>query len=181
MLDNIMAHSIVVAKAAQLISRNLRDAGSVISMKKIVAGALIHDIGKTSSLTSNMDHSEIGRQICLENHLDEIAQIVGEHVRLKGFDPNGDCTEKEIVFYADKRVNHDKVVNLKERLEYILGRYGKNREDICNRIIKNFRLCAQVEKKLFNNISFSPEALSDLVKQEKIPYTQFFLKDIAHV
>ena len=123
MLQNIKAHSLVVARVAHLIARSLDDAGCMISIEKVTAGALMHDIGKTSSLESGRDHSEIGRQICLENSLDEIADIVGEHVRLKAYDLNDGFSEKEIVFYSDKRVNHDRIVSLEERLAYILERY----------------------------------------------------------
>ena len=54
----------------------------------------------------------------------EIAPIVGEHVRLKNYHLNGAFSEKEVVYYADKRVKHDRVVTLKERQDYIIERYG---------------------------------------------------------
>ena len=112
------------------------------------AGALLHDIGKTASLKSGQDHSEIGRQICLDNHLEEIAPIVAEHVRLKNYTLNGSYSEKEIVFYADKRVKHDQIVSLNERLAYILNRYGRGREKLSRAIKENFSLCTQVQEKL---------------------------------
>ena len=168
MLDNIKAHSVMVAKAARLIARGLKDAGLEISVLKATAGALMHDIGKTASLKSGKDHAELGRQICLDNHLDEIADIVGDHVRMKSYNLNGSYSEKEVVFYADKRVNHDKIVFLEERLTYILDRYGRNQEDLCRQIRKNFKLCGQVEKKLFSKLNFSSNALSKLVEDENI-------------
>lgn len=168
MLENIKAHSLVVTKVAHLITVGLRDAGLDISIEKVVAGALLHDIGKTASLGTGQDHSEIGRQICLGNHLDEIAVIVGEHVRLKNYNLNGDYSEKEIVFYADKRVNHDRIVSLEDRLTYILERYGKKQEGICRAVRMNFELCKKVEKKLFLKLNFSPESLADLAEHEEI-------------
>ena len=75
-LENITAHSVVVAKVAHLIARVLRGAGFDISVEKTTAGALMHDIGKTASLTSGQDHSELGRQICIRNNFHEIAGIV---------------------------------------------------------------------------------------------------------
>ena len=168
MLDNIKAHSVMVAKAAHLIAGGLKDAGLEISVFKATAGALMHDIGKTASLKSGRDHAEIGRQICLDNYLDEIADIVGDHVRMKNYNLNGSYSEKEVVFYADKRVNHDKIVFLEERLTYILDRYGRNQEDLCRQIRKNFKLCGQVEKKLFSKLNFSSNALSKLVEDENI-------------
>ncbi|UCF56733.1 MAG: HD domain-containing protein [Deltaproteobacteria bacterium] len=164
MLDNIKAHSIVVEKIATIIGRGLKDAGVDISLQRITAGALLHDIGKTLCLNTGGDHASQGKQICLQNHLDEIADIVGEHVRLKNYNPDEAIHEKEIVYYADKRVNHSVVVSLQERLRYLLRRYAKNRGDIRQRIRDNFNLCKAVERKLFANLQFKPEDLADMIK-----------------
>jgi len=163
MLDNIKSHSVVVAKVAHLIARGLLDAGIDVSIEKVVAGALLHDIGKTPSLRSGGDHSEIGRQICLQNHFDGVADIVGEHVIFTDDGLNQIYSEKEIVYYADKRVNHDHIVSLQERLAYILLRYGRNQEDLCRKIRKNFEFCKLVEKRLFKKLDFDPEVLSELI------------------
>ena len=168
MLENIKAHSVVVAKIARLIAKGLEQAGVDISIEKTTAAALMHDIGKTASLKYGGDHTEIGRQICLRNHFEEIADIVREHVIFKDYELDGDYSEKEIVYYADKRVNHDRIVSLDERLAYILERYGNNQQDLCRRIKKNFKLCAKVETKLFTKLNFRPESLSRLVEKEEI-------------
>ena len=166
MLENIKAHSVVVARVTCLIAQALREAEFDISVEMAIAAALMHDIGKTASLKSGQDHSEIGRQICLKNHLNEIAPIVAEHVRLKNYTLNGDFSEKEIVYYADKRVKHDKIVNLDERLAYIIGRYGRNRKDLSKAIERNFSLCEQVEERLFEKLKFSPKSLSYMAENQ---------------
>ncbi len=168
MLDNIKSHSLVVANVAYLISTSLLDAGITISIEKVVAGALMHDIGKTPSLESGQDHSKIGKQICLENDFYEISDIVAEHVRLKNYSMNGLFFETEIVFYSDKRVNHDQVVSLDERLAYILERYGKGNEKRCSAIKGNFEQCKKVEKKLFSRLDFSADRLADMVRNDVI-------------
>ena len=159
MLAHIKAHSVVVARVARMIARGFRDIHTDMSVSKTTAAALMHDIGKTPSLYSGRDHAELGRQICIENGLHEIADIVGEHVRLKNYHLNGVYTEKEVVFYADKRVKHDQIVTLEERQDYILKRYGRNQEDLCRAIKLNFGLCGQLEEKLFSKLKFSPESL----------------------
>ena len=70
-------------------------------------------------------------------------------------------SEKEIVYYADKRVNHDKIVSLQERLAYILERYAKKKKNLHHLIKKNFELCARIEQKLFKWLKFSPESLAE--------------------
>ncbi len=167
MLENIKAHSVVVAKIARLIASGLEKAGLNISVHKATAAALLHDIGKTPSLKYGGDHTEIGKMICLKNHFEEIADIVAEHVIIKGYEFDGDYSEKEIVYYADKRVNHDRIVNLDERLAYILERYGKSQQGLRSRIRENFKLCIKVEGKLFSKLDFRPESLSYLVAGEE--------------
>jgi len=159
MLTHIKAHSIVVARIARKIAQGLQEVNPDISVLKTTAGALLHDIGKTPSLSSGGNHAEIGKRICIENGFSEIAPIVAEHVILKDYRLNGADSEKEVVFYADKRVNHDRIVTLEEREAYILERYGNNQEDLYRKIRLNFRLCGQVEEKLFSKLKFSPESL----------------------
>jgi putative nucleotidyltransferase with HDIG domain len=168
MLDNIKAHSIVVAEIASFIARGLYEAGYDISYEKTIAGALLHDIGKTPSLESGEDHTEIGRRICLENQFVEISDIVKEHVRLKSYELNGDFTEKVVVYYADKRVNHDRIVSLDERLAYILERYAKNLLKFHGLIKANFEKCRSIEKRIFHVLMADPDSLAQLVKKENI-------------
>ena len=168
MLDNIRAHSEVVAKVAHLLARSLAEAGVVISVEMVTAGALLHDIGKTASLREGTDHAELGRRICLRNHLPEIAAIVGEHVKLKNHTRNGNHTEKKVVYYADKRVKHDRIVDLDERLSYLLERYGRDNREVREAIGENFRICRIIEQELFRLLTFGPESLVRLAREEVV-------------
>ena len=168
MLHHIKDHSVTVEKVASLIARGLIEAGEALSLRKVTAGALLHDIAKTLCLGTRQDHAAKGEEICLQNHLEEIADIVGEHIKLRHYAGNAPVHEKEIVYYADKRVNDDQVVSLEERLNYLLAHYGRNKKDLQQLIRENFELCKAVEKKLFAKLNFSPEALPRMVEQEKI-------------
>lgn len=64
-----------------------------------------------------------------------------------------------IVYYADKRVRHNVVVNLDERLEYILDHYGKGTPDRRELIRKNFNKCLALEQHLFHWLPFGPKEL----------------------
>ena len=163
MLDNIRAHSFVVEKVANMIARGNIDAGCDISIEKVTAGSLMHDIGKTLCLNTKDDHAAKGKEICIENNFNEIADIVDEHIRLKSYKPEEDIRVKEIVYYADKRVNHDKIVSLDERLEYLLTRYAGGNKKISHLIIMNFNECKEVEKKLFARLDFRPDELSGII------------------
>jgi uncharacterized protein len=164
MLDHIKDHSIMVEKVASLIARSLVEAGENLSLQKVTAGALLHDIAKTLCLGTGQDHAAKGEEICLQNRLDEIADIVGQHVHLRDYRRSTPIVEKEIVYYADKRVNDDQVVSLEERLNYLLAHYGRNQRDLHRLIRENFELCRALEKKLFAKLEFTPDALPDMIE-----------------
>jgi uncharacterized protein len=166
MLDNIRAHSVVVEQVASLIARCLRQAGENLVLEKVTAGALMHDIAKTLCLRTGENHAVKGREICVDHRCFEIADIVAEHIVLAEYDPHDGVREKEIVYYADKRVNHDVVVSLEQRLEYLLDHYGKNQDSLQNLIRENFSLCKEVEKKIFSRLTFRPEDVAVLIGQQ---------------
>jgi uncharacterized protein len=168
MLENIKAHSIVVEKVASLLARGLRQAGQGVVLEKVSAGALLHDIAKTECLRTKEDHANKGKEICLGHQLYEIADVVAEHIVLSDFDSKNRVREKEIVYYADKRVNHDAVVSLDERLEYLLDRYGRKEKPLCDLIRKNFGVCKEVEKKIFSMLSFHPEDVALLIGRRTV-------------
>jgi len=163
MPEHIRRHSIMVEQAAVRIAEGHIVRNGRLSLEIVRAGALLHDIAKAECLASGGDHAARGREICLALGFEEIAEIVGEHVRLQGFRAEGEVLEKEVVFYADKRVNHDRIVSLEERLEKLIERYGKGREDLERRLARNFEVSRKVERKLFRSLDFPPDALPRLV------------------
>lgn len=165
MLPHIKDHSVMVAKVAETIVRRAGKAAVDISLDLTVAAALLHDIGKSLCLDSDEDHAEVGREICLRHSLHEVADIVGEHVILKNGVPSTGYTEKETVYYADKRVNHDKVVSLDDRLAYILERYGNDNDSLRRAIRRNYERCIMIENRLFADLDFRPEDLVRLVDE----------------
>ena len=76
-----------------------------------------------------------------------IAEIVEQHVVFQNFNLQGGLEEREIVYYADKRVNHDKIVTIEERVHYLLKRYGIT-EEIRGLILQNKTLVLAVERKI---------------------------------
>lgn len=169
MFDNIRAHSLAVARVAEALLTGLTETnGKRINLPErglVIAGALLHDIAKTICLQQDCLHAQKGRDICLEHGFPAVAEIVCEHVLLKEFSieryAQGTFYAKEIVYYADKRVRHDAVVSLEERLSYILERYGNNDEERVGRIRDNFHRCRILEEYLFSRINFAPDELAE--------------------
>jgi hypothetical protein len=88
---------------------------------------------------------------------------VGEHVWLKDDSLDGVYSEKEVVYYADKRVLHTSVVTLAERMHDIIDRYGRNDSRLAQRVRMNFTICKGVERKLFSQLDFRPEDLARMI------------------
>jgi uncharacterized protein len=178
MLANIRAHSLMVARIAELLAHELQKTSSQPpDLQLCVSGALLHDIAKTPCLSSGCNHAKAGAELCRCLGFPEIAKIVAGHVVLPDFSPEryaaGIFSPVEIVYYADKRVLHDQIVSLPERLDYILERYSGG--DTCKQegIRDNFRKCNVLEEKLFSLLDFAPEDLAGLLAQQKSPLAAF--------
>lgn len=171
MFDNIRAHSLTVARVAEALLRGLTatktDETNLPDTHLVLAGALLHDIAKTICLNSECDHARRGRDICLAHGFPAIGEIVREHVVLKEFSTDryaqGIFFAKEIVYYADKRVRHDSIVSLDERMTYIIERYGNNDQQRHLTIQENFKRCQILEYHLFTHINFATDDLADKV------------------
>ena len=167
MLANIRAHSLMVARIAWLLAEELRTKNShPPDLQLCVSGALLHDIAKTPCLKSGCNHAKAGAELCRSLGFPEIAEIVAGHVVRPDFFPErlkaGIFSPGEIVYYADKRVRHDQIVSLPERLEYILEKYGGDDLRKQNGIRDNFKKCELLERQLFSRLDFAPDGLAAL-------------------
>lgn len=180
MLNNIRHHSLVVARIADTLIIELLDDPSESSAPEralVLAGALLHDIAKTPCLDGSCDHASAGGDICRRHGYPEVASIVEEHVILKNHDPkrykNGQFTAREIVYYADKRVRHDQIVSLDERLDYIIEHYGNKDPKLHQLIRDNFLRCRELERALFSFLPFSAESLEHRIRFPQLPETMW--------
>jgi uncharacterized protein len=161
-LENIAAHCRQVCRVALLLTDHL----SLPSLNRdlIRAAAVLHDITKTRSFLTREDHAETGAHLLNDLGYPEVAEIVGQHVRLDRYFASKSTTEAEIVNYADKRVLHDKIVPLCERMGYILEKYGsapERKRDILLLWEKTERL----EERLFDGLPFAPGGISRLLEE----------------
>ena len=161
MLENIVAHSLQVCRVSLLLTDRLGLPG--LNRELIRAAALLHDITKTRSFHTDEDHAETGARLLTDLGYPEVARIVGQHVRLERYALNSSTpTDAEIVNYSDKRVLHDKIVPLSERMGYILEKYGKSPERKGN-ILLLWEKTEKLEKRLFAGLPFFPGDLSGLL------------------
>jgi len=170
MWENIRHHCFLVARVAELLQQRLTGgAQDTANMQRelVVAGGLLHDIAKSKCLEEGCLHAETGAAICGQLGYPEVAEIVANHVILSDFSPDrytrGEFNATELVFYADKRVKHDQLVSLDERLAYILEKYSHDNQRREALILQNFQACRTLERHLFTCLDLSPDDLGTLL------------------
>jgi uncharacterized protein len=156
MLPNIREHSFRVMEVAVFLGQALTEAGFDLSLPLITTGALLHDLGKTASLGTLINHAELGAGILEDLGYPHVAQVVREHVRLDDAirDPRP-LREAEVVNYADKRVLHADVVTLAARFADLKVRYGRTPEALARIQATEVRSRA-LEDKLFAPLRLTP-------------------------
>jgi uncharacterized protein len=162
MLENIVAHSRQVCRVSLLIVDHLQPDG--LNRELILAAALLHDITKTRSFQTLEDHAGTGAQLLADLGYPEVGRIVGQHVRLDRYFASKSPTEEEIVNYADKRVLHDRIVPLSERMGYILEKYGREPERK-RAILLLWEKTEALEARLFADLPFAPDDISRLLAE----------------
>ena len=146
MLPNIVLDSRKVMRVSIAITDNLKD-GLSINRDIVIAAALVHDITKTRSLETRERHAVSGGALLRELGFRSVAGIVEQHVTLRNLNLEGMLEEAEIVYDADKRVMHDKIVTIDERVHDLIKRYATV-EEIRDQILKNKVQALAVERKI---------------------------------
>lgn len=174
MMDHIVLHSIQVCRVATTLVDHIDTGGTLLNRDMVMASALLHDITKTRSFKTRENHALTGCEFLSGIGYPEIGRVVGQHVRLDVYAGDGAPAEAEVVNYADKRVLHDKVVPLRERMLYVLNNYGREPE-FRPRIRRLWQETERLEEKLFSYMSFLPEELEDRIDSDdpSIAYTAY--------
>ncbi|WP_320009300.1 phosphohydrolase [Maridesulfovibrio sp.] len=160
MLDNIKAHSKLVAKVAVQASKLACESGFAVDIPTIQASALLHDIAKSYCIHHGGNHSQIGAAWSMQlTGNPAIAMGVLHHV-FWPFEPEADKYFLPLVIsYADKRVMHDSFTTLEKRFSDLKVRYGKT-EKIKQRIHKTYEQSLVLEERLSKLIGVDLNACS---------------------
>jgi uncharacterized protein len=162
MLENIVSHSLEVAKIALFISVELNKKGRTIDLGLVEAASLLHDLTKAECLKTKDDHAQTASQQLKRMGYERVGDVVAQHIWLvKEGDPS--CvSEEEIVNYADKRVMHDRIVPLEERFSDLKARYGLNRKamDYLERLQEEV---FGIENKIFFILQIDPNDIQRLL------------------
>jgi putative nucleotidyltransferase with HDIG domain len=127
MLPNVESHSLKVAEVALALAERAVALGGRDVREATRASALLHDIAKTYTIRYGGSHAQLGASWVM-THVGNplIAQAVFHHVWWPWSLPGDLALPVFLVFYADKRVKHDSVVDIETRFVDLLDRYGKN-------------------------------------------------------
>ena len=158
MLENIVAHSIQVCRVGICLADHLKLQGFKINEQLVQAAALLHDITKTRSFETEENHALTGGQVLTDFGYPQVGDLVRQHVRLDNYSEPHNLSEAVIINYADKRVLHDRIVSLDERMSYIQERYG-TRPEHKDRIQLLWKKTAALERQIFKFLPFSPDDL----------------------
>lgn len=167
MLPNIIEHSKQVARVAAAIMDHLKD-GADIHRAAVITACLLHDITKTRSLHTREHHDVSGGRLLAELGFPTIGAMVEEHVVLKDFQVEGNLLAKELVFYADKRVMHDRIVTVEERVDDLIVRYGATEERI-RLITSNFKQLYRLEEKISRFVKSDIQKILDQIDANSSP------------
>jgi putative nucleotidyltransferase with HDIG domain len=125
MLDNVAEHSRMVADVATFLARRAVKIGMDVDVPTVRASALLHDLAKTYCIRHGGNHSQLGGAW--------VAELTGNPVIASGVTHHVywpfalDLPRHFLplaVLYADKRVNHNRLVSVEERFDDLIVRYG---------------------------------------------------------
>ncbi|VVB99782.1 Uncharacterised protein [uncultured archaeon] len=147
--ENVLAHSEAVRKVADFLARHMKGNGVNVDLDLVDAAARVHDLMKIECLGQDHMHGIEAKRVLAEKGYPEFGEILKQH----GLDEvlkfgKGTPFEAKILWYADKRVNHDKIVSLNERFAYLKERYGSKSEAKLKEILSTEKPAFALEKEL---------------------------------
>jgi len=118
--EDIALHSQKVTTLALDIYEKLKKKGVKLNVNLLIAGGLLHDIGK-----GKVNHGKVGSRWLKSMGYKKLSDIVSEHMELKKISKVP--TEKEVIFLSDKLVKEDKIVTIEKRFKNKQNLYDNNK------------------------------------------------------
>ena len=140
---NLMAHSRLVARLAEKIGKDVKQAGCEQNLALLFAAGYLHDIAK-----GQPGHAEAGAAILRQLGYPELAAVVELHMDVI-LSADDQLTAAEVVYLADKLTEGGKLAGLARRFEAVAEKYPHDMEaqrNIASRLRKAQKIQAKVEK-----------------------------------
>ena len=189
--SNIVKHCLVVSKLAVFLAQKLKEKGLQVNVDHVDRACLLHDIVRICDFKEldysrfkgtvskedkakwkqirqryhNLGHEDAAYKI-LKGKYPALALTVKKHRYMAILDENERPTswEEKLVYYADMRVRHDKIVSLKDRLEDGHRRnaflHSATPQSKIN-MTKVDNLIYRLEKEIFEKIGLDPTVVTN--------------------
>ena len=189
--SHIVAHSLAVARLAVFLAEKLKEKGIFVDVELVDRACLLHDIARpcdfresdcnrSNQAATEQDkakwrqlkmkyhglcHEDIAYELLAKKY-PELATTIKRH-RYKAILDEKEkpiTWEEKLVYYADKRIMHDKIVPLKERLEEAHKRnihLHKKQAQSDIRTGKVDPLIFKLEEEIFSKIDLNPLDVTD--------------------
>ncbi|MGO9312001.1 MAG: DVU_1551 family NTP transferase [Syntrophobacteraceae bacterium] len=138
--EQVIAHSMVVAELARTLAALLNSTGLALDLPLIIAAGRLHDIAR-----GQPDHAAVGSKLIAEMGYPRVGAVVAKHMDIQSRGPSVD--EADLVYFADKCVEEDRIVSLDERFERSMSRYA-DRPDILKKIVRRFDEARNIGKRI---------------------------------
>lgn len=137
----VWRHCRAVSAVAVTLADAVMSAGGSFNRELIRCAALVHDIARTRK-----NHAAAGAAILDQMGYPAVAAVVRVHMDMET-GPHEPLDEAQLVYLADKLVQHDRPVSLGSRLVRSIARYGS---DIQAReaIIHRFQIARWIQEKI---------------------------------
>lgn len=161
MLDHIIDHSTEVTRVALFLSTELNKRGQRIDLSLVEAASLLHDLTKTECFKTKEDHAQTGSRVLKIMGYERVGEVVAEHILLSKRKDATFVSEEEVVNYADKRVQHDRIVSLEERFNDLQDRYANDQR--ASGLLEELKKATfAIENKIFSILMVDPNNLQSL-------------------
>ncbi len=154
---HIIRHSEAVEKLAVFLAKKFNAKGISVNTELVSRISLLHDIDKMQTLKPGFEHlhSKLSKEILEKEGFPLIGKMVSKHLLENVLEEKPfENWEEKLLLYSDKRVNHDQIVSLQERFDYLLDRYGKEKK-IFDRISACKPGAEELEKEIFSNLDIT--------------------------
>jgi len=179
----------MVTKVAMQLAEAYVRKGEIINLELLYSAGMLHDLHRVCDFREldrgkfneevtdekwakwiecrntykNQHHADITAEILFVKGFTDTAEVIRLHMSKNLIvEPQSyDTIEKKIMYYADKRVKHDQIVDLEERFRDGYERHGKFDPPEVHQIFEKVKKATFVlEKELFEGLDIRPEDIN---------------------
>ncbi len=147
--ENVRKHTAAVRRVANFLAEKISAKGAKVDLELVDKAALMHDFMKLYCIKNNCSHTREAAKVLSRKGYPEFGYCIRQH-GLEEIIKFGSDTplETKIVWYADKRVTHDRIVSLRERYDYLKETYGTKSGQKMKEIVATESFSFGLEKEL---------------------------------